>query len=73
MPSCSAKRTVSHSATAPSQISVTRNIMRATECTSPIDSACVLVCSSIRVRSFKCPPINSPISMAEVIMPNPLS
>jgi hypothetical protein len=68
-----AKRTASHSATRPSTSTVTTSTMRATERTSPSDSAWVSDCSSSRVRSFRCPPISRPISVAEVIIPNPPS
>ena len=67
------KRAASHSATTPSTTTVTISTMRATERTSPRDSACVSDCSSNRVRSLRCPPIKSPISVAEVIMPKPPS
>ncbi len=68
-----AKRIASHSATTPSTRTVTTSTMRATERTSPSESACVSDCSSSRVRSFMWPPISSPISVAEVIIPKPPS
>ncbi len=68
-----ARRAASHSATAASHTTVTTSTMRATERTSPSDSACVSDCSSNRVRSFMCPPISSPINVAEVIIPKPPS
>ncbi len=68
-----AKRAASHSATTPSTSTVTTSTMRATERTSPSDSACVSDCNSSRVRSFMWPPISKPIRVAEVIMPKPPS